>query len=153
MGRRSMFSDDEVIAAYDRHRSLKRAADKLGVSHQAVWSRLRRAGYTKTYGKPFGTPTTFSREQAKAAFDAIQTGRCMRDVASEMRVAVKTLSRELHKTGMRMKLPRIETTDWSEAEVSIVKRHYKKDLSASQIAAVLGRSRNEVIGKAHRMGL
>lgn len=44
-------------------------------------------------------------------------------------------------------------TSWTEDEDAVIKAN-AKDLSASQVAKMLsGRSRNSVIGRAHRMGL
>jgi hypothetical protein len=43
---------------------------------------------------------------------------------------------------------------WPDDEEDFLRRHYKtKGWSAAKIAVKLGRTRNEVIGKAHRLGL
>lgn len=42
---------------------------------------------------------------------------------------------------------------WSEAQIAYLREHYKCDMSAAEIATHLRRSRNAVIGKAHRLGL
>lgn len=42
---------------------------------------------------------------------------------------------------------------WSEDEDAILRRQIGERLSAAQIGASLGRSRNAVIGRAHRLGL
>lgn len=45
-------------------------------------------------------------------------------------------------------------TPWSAADIAVVQAHYgQPGWSAQRIAAVLGRTRNEVIGKARRLGL
>jgi len=43
--------------------------------------------------------------------------------------------------------------DWTEEEITTLKRLVDEDKSTRQIAGVLGRSRNSVIGKIHRLGL
>lgn len=42
---------------------------------------------------------------------------------------------------------------WSEAQIAYLREHYNRDMSAAKIATHLRRSRNAVIGKAHRLGL
>ncbi len=43
---------------------------------------------------------------------------------------------------------------WSKDEEAFIKEHYKGgQMSAAAIGRELGRTRDEVIGKAHRMGL
>jgi hypothetical protein len=45
-------------------------------------------------------------------------------------------------------------TSWSDADIRFLRHHYRKPgWSARRIADELGRTRNEVIGKANRMGL
>lgn len=50
--------------------------------------------------------------------------------------------------------PRHHQDDWSKSDEAFIRAHYNKGkMSAAQIGAKIGRNRNEVIGKAHRMGL
>ncbi len=42
---------------------------------------------------------------------------------------------------------------WTDSEINELKNLWTKGLSGSQIAAVLGKSRNSIIGKAHRLKL
>lgn len=42
---------------------------------------------------------------------------------------------------------------WTDRRVALLRRHYGKDKSASEIAEMVGISRSTVIGKARRLGL
>jgi GcrA cell cycle regulator len=43
--------------------------------------------------------------------------------------------------------------DWSDAEIKTLKQLWSENYSAAQISKEIGRPRNAVIGKAHRLGL
>lgn len=90
-------------------------------------------------------------KQVIAAYERHQT---MCGAAAELGCTQQNVGAHLRRVGYARRFKAVtRPTSWSDAEISMVKHHYKKDLSASKIAAILGRSRNEVIGKAYRMGL
>lgn len=63
-----------------------------------------------------------------------------------------TARRHLGQKGLRE--PEHDMTPWGESEIELLKREYgTPHISAADIARKLGRTRNEVIGRAHRLGL
>lgn len=44
-------------------------------------------------------------------------------------------------------------TSWSAEHIEILKREWAKGLTSSEIGKMIGKTRNAVIGKAHRLGL
>lgn len=73
------------------------------------------------------------------------------DPAVVFGVGPSTLTRRLAREGIHVPVDRSDV--WTSHEVSVLKRHYKRGLSAAEIGERLNRTRNEVIGKAGRLGL
>lgn len=144
------YTDDEIIAAYKAHKSLRKAARILGCSFQLVSLRLHQSGYTHRFNTHI---RTISGDECAKAWEAVQRGATVDAAACLIGVSHTRLRKEFRARGLSVPLPPVVVTPWSDAEFETLRAHYKRDKSASQIARMLGRSRNEVIGKAHRMGL
>jgi hypothetical protein len=72
--------------------------------------------------------------------------------AVEAMVVASTLRRALQVRGLHE--PEHDDRAWADVEIAFLRQHYKTPgWSASKIGAKLGRTRNEVIGKANRLKL
>jgi len=143
-------TDEQIIAAYEKHKRVRGAAKALGCSFQLVSLRLVQAGHQQRFNLHIRVIT---EDECAKAWDAVQRGATIDDAARMIGVSHTRLRKEFRTKSLSVPLPPVERKPWSDTEFETLKTHYKRDKSASQIARILGRSRNEVIGKAHRMGL
>lgn len=144
------YTDEQIIAAYEKHKSVRRAAKALGCSFQLVSLRLVQAGHQQRFNLHI---RVISEDECNNAWDAVQRGATLDAAAFLIGVSQTRLRKEFRAKGISVPLPPVVVTPWSDEEFETLRAHYKRDKSASEIAQILGRSRNEVIGKAHRMGL
>jgi hypothetical protein len=88
----------------------------------------------------------------RAASELINRGMPLTHVAQTVGFNIQTLRRILEDEGLYVRsLPR---PLWTEAEVRVLRREYgKPGLTASMIAEKLGRTPNQVMVKAHLLGL
>ena len=136
-----------ICAAYAAGASGRAIASKYGVSHETIFKRLVEAGVLlRDANVPINSP-----EMDKAILKAGYSGQPISHIAEEYGVSAHTLRNRLIRSGDLT--PVDDREEWSADEKAFLHVHYKHDMSAQQIANYLGRTRNEVIGKATRMGL
>jgi hypothetical protein len=114
-----------------------------GISGKRVHQIVKRAGITRP------TPTP-SADEIKIAASKVRKGIPIKYVAEIVGYSEDILRGALVRHGLYALQPREPL--WTDSEIRIVKRHYHR-LPVREIAAKIGRTRNEIIGKARRLGL
>ena len=134
----------EIVDLIRKGLQLTEIARRYGISHQHV-SRIGLAVGVR------GLRRRLPEEKIAAGLELIARGMPISRAGESIGVA------DLYHALVRRKLhePEAGVMDpWSDRHVAILRRHYgQPGWSAARIGERLGRTRNEVIGKAHRLGL
>jgi hypothetical protein len=76
----------------------------------------------------------------------------LREIAAEMGRSYDAVSRAAQRIGLRSEFVPANKQPWSDAEIRVLRRDYRKKRT-SDIAAALGRERKQVFNKAFELGL
>lgn len=121
----------------------REAAARYGITDERIHQIVKRAGITRP-------PIAVSEARILEAAQMASAGFPMSYTAETVDVGLTRLRRLLVDRG----LYRVwrQYSPWSKAEIKTVKRLYHR-VPVRQIAEQLGRTRNEIIGRAKRLGL
>lgn len=91
-------------------------------------------------------------DRAVSVVRAYMAGSSMRKIGETYGMQRLTVAAILDRYGVEIRNGQ-DRDAYSESDVQYIIAHYNVDLTAEQIGQHLGKNRNAVIGKAHRIGL
>jgi hypothetical protein len=128
--------------------SLREVGAEFDLSYEAIRVIGNRLGFVNPRGFGYANPLT--PEEIDSALQLHNRGLRPAHVAQSIGRTPRTVADLLCKRGLREKEEPPPT--WNEDDTRYVRRWYGRK-SARAIAQHLGRNRNEIIGKARRLGL
>lgn len=138
--------DQTIIERYQRGNEMQFVADEFGISRQRVGQILNKYGIERRPRR-----TAMPADRLERAITMVNRGRLPFHAADEAGINGQAFYAYLHRRGLYQNVRQLDA--WTEDEDCFVRIHYNRDLSARMIGARLGRTRNEVIGRASRLGL
>ncbi len=133
-----------------RKQTLDALALKYGMSRQGVQQIAKRAGFCRGPHRP-----TITAEEKATFAKLYRGGMRIPDVAASVGRAPEAVRKHLVRAGVH-EITRIKRP-WPRKHDAIVLRDYPKaqagKMFVRDIAAKIGRGKNEVIGRARRLGL
>ena len=132
-------------------RQREKTLDEIGASFGITRERARqiaaKAGAVRGYAGRIGA---IPSDKKARAVELYQKGMPIAHIAADLGHSSNPIAALLVKAGLHTRND--PTTPWNDAETEYLRRAYGK-VKASLLAKQFGRTRNEIIGKAHRLGL
>jgi len=152
-GQDKRWTEQEVSrlrALYPGEKTIPRLAKSLGRTEGSVRGKLeqlRKQGekLVKQDHRPW-SPSDIS--ELKRLFEAHKTNEEMVRALDRTEVSINGMLQRLKEDG---RIARKETKDWSESEVSALKRLFKEDKTSSEIAGLLHRTERSVLSKLYTL--
>lgn len=140
--------DDAIILQLKEGKTLEAIAQPLGLTRERVRQIGLREGVTSLNNRPY----ELSQDEIDAIIARHARGMPTAHIASSLEIGRHVVEYWLISTGHH--IPINDRQPWSNDEIAFLRRHYKKaGWSLSRIGKFLGRTRNEIAGKARRLGL
>ncbi len=146
---KTMLSEQKIVELYQGGKSLREVGAMVGRNHRTVWNLLVRNGVARRSS----SRRRVSDEAIRNGYELVQRGLTFEQAGARIGCSKWTLQSGATRLGLYKPLAAGPSQAWSPAEIATVKKLYKTAVSAAEIAHRLGRTRNEVIGKAKRLGL
>jgi hypothetical protein len=138
--------NDEIVRRYKRGDTLQSIADDFGLTKE----RIRQIAVSK-YGLPARGYGRVGIHLVIEGMKHVRDGLTFEQAAARVGINEFTLWKKAVRLGLHAPVPVVQQA-WSASEIRTLSNLYRI-LSASKIAEKLSRNRNEVIGKARRLGL
>ena len=134
----------EIVALVKARRlSVRKIAERYRLSDSSIYE------IAVKHGVYLRTPDP---QKVRIASELINCGMPLTHVAQRVGFNIQTLRRILEEEGLYIRS--LPTPLWTEAEVRVLRRDYGKlGHSVSSIAAELGRTSNQIMCKAAKLGL
>lgn len=138
--------DAEIVRLVEQRKlTLREIGQKHGVSYQRVSQVAKAAGVVR--GHP-----TIDHDKLFDALLLVRNGLPLSHAAEMKGLCVDGFAQALMRRGLYT--PSRQQSEWDDTEVTFLRKHYKQPgWTAQRIADKLGRTKNETIGKANRLGL
>lgn len=137
--------NDRIVALYQSGLTLRQVAAQCGLSFERVRQILKSRNVTR---RPHRVEID-NRDYARAK-RMFEDGLTIAAAADTIGVGRGVLAYRLIEDGSHS--PVNITQEWTRSEIAVLRKTYRV-ISAREIAERLGRTRDEVIGKAYRLGL
>lgn len=122
----------------------------IGDRHGVTRERIRQIGNTNGILSRKGPPR-LDPDKIQQAVSLYNRGMPISHCADTVGIVRESLQNYLVRTGLHT--PVDDDRPWTTQEVAYLRKHYGRRGAARKIADALGRTRNECIGKANRLGL
>jgi len=136
--------NQKIIHLYTEGASLRDVAREVGLTHECIRQVLKKSKVAVR------DRSSISPEDYDRAVALLRNGMPVAHIAEEVGHSPSALVRRFERDGYYKREDRSQP--WTAKEERIVRSGYGRR-SARMIAAQIGRTRNEVIGKARRLGL
>lgn len=138
--------NDEIVRRYKRGDTLQSIADDFGLTKEII----RQIAVSK-YGLPARGYGRVGIHLIIEGMKHVRDGLTFEQAAARIGLCANSFYQSAVRMGLHTVRP-IKCDKWSERETRLVSNLYRS-VSASKIAEMMGRTKNEVIGKARRLGL
>lgn len=140
--------NDEIVRRYKRGDTLQSIGDAFGLSRWRVYRIAVDERSLPARGRGF---RSIPRDTIISGMKHVNDGLTFKQAAARIGISAGALYGKAVAFGLH-EATSVDRSPWTDVEVRTVSNLYRK-VPASKIAEKLGRTRNEVIGKASRLGL